>query len=84
MSAAYRTAENLDPEPPYPEGCPCGCSLATRTAYGALGGWWHTEECDRWRAWAKRNGVKDDRSWARNKRGEFFEYEREFIRDMGD
>lgn len=49
----YRVA--ADVEPPEPVGCPCGCSVEVRIALNAVGGWWHTPECDRWRAWQRRN-----------------------------
>ena len=50
----YRQPETVDPEPLRPMGCPCGTSPETRNAYSASGGWWHTDDCDRWRAWKSR------------------------------
>ena len=67
MSAAspYRLSAvvQLDPEPTRPTGCPCGCSLETRQAYAAVGGWWHTPECDTWRAWYERRTGRKIKSY---------------------
>lgn len=62
-SSPYRSLPiTIDPEPIWPVGCPCRCSVETRMAYAAVGGWWHTDQCDAWRVWyGQRTGRKIDR-----------------------